>query len=244
MERHALTFDVRPGTEAAVDKILSDYPRPATAVDGSTRLLATSVFRWENHIVRVMDIEGDIRVAARHLAAEPAIQQTERALNPYLAEPRDLDDPAAAGRFFRTAAMVRVIHRVTHPDLLPDEPERSRRTRVALRYPVRPGQGEAVAGLLSAAKELPVRATRTRTAMASTTVFRRGDFVIRLAELAGDPEEGLAHLSRVISRAPSTPELNALMEPGCVLTDEEGCRAFLASARLILLTDRRAAEAA
>jgi len=242
MERHALTFEIRPGSEPEVDKILSDYPRPDTAVDATTRLLATSVFRWRNRIVRIMDVEGDIGVVARHLSAQPAIQETERALNPYLLEPRDLDDPASAGMFFRRAAMERAIHRVTRPELLPDEPQRSRRTRVALRYPVRAGQGAAVALLLSGAKELPVRAVRT--AMASTTVFRKDDFVVRLAELAGDPDEGLAHLSRAVSRAPTTPELNALMEPGCVLTDEAGCREFLASGRLVLLTDRRAREAA
>lgn len=240
MNRHALTFEIRPTTEAAVDEILSNYPRPSTRVSDETTMIATSVFRWRTRIVRVMDIDGDIGQVARHLVAEPAIQLTERALNPYLAAPRDLDDPAAVGRFFRLAAMEQITHRVTPPDLLPDGPERQHRTRIAVRYPVRQGQGEAVAKIMAQAAELPVRAEKT--SVASTTVFRRGDFVMHLAELAGDPGEGLAHLSRVLSCAPSTPELSALIEPGYQLTTEAGAREFLASAQLILLTSRQASE--
>ena len=87
MERHALLFRVKPGTEAAVAEILGAYRRPPTEIDADTRLLGTTVLMHDNVVVRTMEIEGALPRVAAHLARQPEIQAAERALNPYLVEP-------------------------------------------------------------------------------------------------------------------------------------------------------------
>lgn len=234
MERHALTFPVRPGTEQQARQVLSDYPRPATEIDGGARLLGTSVFFWRNHVMRVMDVDGPLPLVQRHLAAQPAIRRTEAALNPLLLEPRDLDDPAAARAFFGRAMMTRVIHRVTDPELLPAE---GPRIRIALRYPVRPGRGADVADVLKGGR--PLLGSASTTVLASTTVFRHGDLVVRVADFVGGLDEAAAHLGRTVIGAPTTPALTELLEPGWDLTTEAGFRRFFAEQRLELVTDRQ-----
>jgi len=230
-----LTFAVRPGTEQEARRILSEYPRPETEIDQETRLLGTSVFFWRNQVIRVMDVEGALPTVMRHLAAQPAIRQTEQALNPLLVEPRDLDDPAGARAFFARAMMKRVVHRVTAADLLPDVG--GGRSRVALRYPVRADMGDAVADVLGESRSLPVGG-HAGTVLANTTVFQHGDLVIRVAEFVGSLEQAAEHLGRTVVGAPGTPKLNELLEPGWDLTTETGFRRFFAEQRLDLVTDR------
>jgi hypothetical protein len=111
MQRHALLFTVRPGSEEAVAAVLEGYRRPPTEIDAETRLLGTTVLMHRNVVVRTMEIEGSIRKVAGHLARQPEIQAAERALNPYLEQPRDMSDPLSALGFFQRAAMKLVIHR-------------------------------------------------------------------------------------------------------------------------------------
>jgi hypothetical protein len=240
MDRHAITFPIRPGTEAEVRRILAGYRPPETRVDGTTRLLATSVFLWRSQVVRVMDIEGALPLVMRHLAADPAIRATEQALNPYLARPRDLTDPDAARAFFASAMMRRVAHRVTDPDQLPPGAGADR-ARVALRYPVRAGCGAQVAEILAGGQALPVQAAAS-TALASTTVFQQGDLIVRMAEFVGDVDEAGDHLGRKVSASPEMARLTTLLEPGYDLTTAEGFARFFAEQRLELITTRRAPE--
>jgi hypothetical protein len=220
--------------------VLSRYPRPETEIGDGARLLGTSVFFWRSQVLRVIDVDGPLPVVFRHLAAQPAIRRTEQALNPLLAEPRDLDDPAAAREFFGRAVMTRVIHRITAPELLAGAGPRA---RVALRYPVRPGGGEALAEVLAGGRPLPVGSPR-QTVLASTTVFRQGDFVVRVAEFVGGLEAAAEHLGRTVIGAPTTPALNALLEPGWDLGTEAGFARFFDEQRLTLVADRRAEEVA
>ena len=60
MERHALLFRVKPGTEEAVAEILAAYQRPPTEIDAETRLLGTTVLMHGNVVVRTMQIEGSL----------------------------------------------------------------------------------------------------------------------------------------------------------------------------------------
>jgi SchA/CurD like domain len=237
VERHALTFAVKPRTGREVRRILSDYPRPETEIDGGARLLGTTVFFWHDQVVRVMDVDGPLPVVMQHLAAQPAIRATEEALNPLLAEPRDLNDPAAARAFFMRAMMTRVIHRVTAPHLLAQP--RDGRQRIALRYPVRPGNGEKLTSVVTAGRPL---VAGDQTVLASTTVFRHGDLVVRFAEFVGELEEAGAHLGRTVVGAPTTPQLNELLEPGWDLGTTNGFRRFFHEQQLTLVTDRRADE--
>jgi hypothetical protein len=236
MERHALTFAVRPGTEQQAKQVLSGYPRPATEVDGGARLLGTSVFFWRNHVLRVMDVDGPLPLIMRHLATQPAIRETEAALNPLLAERRELGDPRAVRAFFASAMMTRVVHRVTEPRLLPAAG--GPRIRIALRYPVLPGRGGDVAEVLRGGRSL--LGSEQTTVLASTTVFRHGDLVVRVADFVGDLEQAAAHLGRTVIGRPTTAELTRLLEPGWDLTTEAGFQRFFADQRLTPVTDRQA----
>lgn len=237
-ERHALTFTVRPGTEQEARRILADYPRPDTEIDGDARLLGTSVFFWENRVLRVMDVEGPLPLVMRHLSTQPAIRQTEAALNPLLTQRRDLDDPSGAREFFARAMMTRIAHLVTDRDSLP--PGGGPRTRVALRYPVRPGGGDDVAKLL--AGEGALLGNATTTALASASVFRHEDFVVLVADLVGDldhtGDHAEDHLGRTVSGAPAAAGLSELLEPGWELTTPAGFQRLFAEQRLVLVTHR------
>ncbi|MGW9479525.1 SchA/CurD-like domain-containing protein [Saccharomonospora azurea] len=236
MERHALTFPVRPGSADAVRRVLSEYPRPQTHIGNGCRLLATSVFLWENHVVRVIDVEGPLPVVMRHLANDPAIRETEEKLNPLLVRPRDFSDPESVGWFFRRAMMTRVVHQEASPT--PRMP-RGKRTRVALRYPVRPGRGEAAARIFAWGQSLPLGAA-LRTGLAGTTVFRHGDFVVRVLDVEGDADEAIERLGPTVIGGPTAAALTELLEPGCNLATAAGRAKFLAEARLTLVTHREA----
>ena len=112
MERYALTFRCKPGTEAECAEILRKYDRPVPDIDEDTRLLSTTIFMHGNTIVRILDIEGDLIKAVKHLSTQPAIQQVEEQLTPFLEEERDMSTPEGAGAFFMKAMMTRVTHRV------------------------------------------------------------------------------------------------------------------------------------
>ena len=112
MERYALAFTVKPGTEQQVADILSGYGRPASEIDDTTRLLGTTVFMQGNLVVRVLDIDGELPAVMRHLAAQPEIQDAEEQLTPYLEQARDMSTPEGARSFFLNAMMSRVTHRV------------------------------------------------------------------------------------------------------------------------------------
>lgn len=233
MERHALTFTVRPGTEEPAREVLSGYPRPDTEIDGGARLLSTSVFFWHNRIMRVMDVDGPLPLIMRHLSAQPAIRQTEAALNPLLSQRRDLDSPTGARDFFTRAMMTSVIHRVTDPELLAPGGER---TRVALRYPVRQGRGADIAEVLAGGR--PMLGAAATTPLASTSVFRQDDFVVRVADFVGGLDAAAGHLGRTVVGAPGTSALTELLEPGWDLTTEAGFGRFFAEQRLTLVTHR------
>ncbi len=111
MNRYALTFRVRPGTEEAVRDLLATYDPPRLEIDEQTRLLGTAVFMKGNLVVRIMEIEGEFGRVAQHLAADPAVQAVERKLNDYLEEPIDPTDPNARRAFVVKRLMHTVLHR-------------------------------------------------------------------------------------------------------------------------------------
>lgn len=112
MERYALTFTCKPGTEDDVAELFRNYDRPVPYIDEETRLLSTSIFMHGNTIVRVLEVDGDLIKVIKHLSQQPAIQELEEALTPYLEEARDMSTPETAREFFMKAMMTRVTHRV------------------------------------------------------------------------------------------------------------------------------------
>ncbi|MEV5430806.1 SchA/CurD-like domain-containing protein [Streptomyces sp. NPDC052701] len=227
--RHALTFTVRPGSERAVAGILSDYAAPESRVDDTTRLVRTSLFLHGNRVVRAIEVRGDLLAALRHVAQQPEVRAVEEALNPHLEQYRDLDDPDSARVFFTRAALP-AVHHVTAQDAGAG----TAGERHALSYPARPGAGMRLAEVLARHDE--AAADDPRSPVLRSTIFQRGDVVVRLIDVRGgldaDPARsfGLADTGRVA-------ELTTLLDGAAA--GEDGLGRLLALVRMESLTDRR-----
>ncbi|MDG4763522.1 SchA/CurD-like domain-containing protein [Solwaraspora sp. WMMD406] len=77
------------------------------------------------------------------------------------------------------------------------------------------------------------------TTLARTTVFRRGDLVLRLAEVHGDPDEALDRVAAAAVRGGGADTLAELVTADENLRDAGGFRAFLERISVPVLTDRR-----
>jgi hypothetical protein len=223
MQRYALSFVVRLGSEHEVARILSSYGRPDTNVNPQTRLLRTSVFMHGNRVVHSMDIEGDMPTALRHLAIQPEVRAVENALNPHLVEQRDLDDPASAGAFFARSA----LPKVGNAEPVPDGVERH-----AVLVPVAVGRGTAVANALAGLGG-------NAPGVAGGTVFCRDDVVVWLLE--GDPvDDSLAVLARGATTDPAVAALTGTLALDADLRTEQGWQRLFTAGAMRMLTDRRA----
>ncbi|MDT0611609.1 SchA/CurD-like domain-containing protein [Streptomyces lancefieldiae] len=245
--RHALTFTVRPGSEDKVARLLSEYESPEAHVDDSTRLLRTSLFLHGNRVVRAVEVRGDLQAALRHVARQPGVRAVEEALNPYLEQDRDLRDPRSARRFFTRAAMP-AVHHVGSVDASGPRPR-----RVALFYPVRTGAGPELARLL--ARQDAAAAHAPDSPVLGATVFHRDDLVVRLVDVAGDPDDAPAFVLGLHGPAGAGDASGAtgtggvaraerLLDTAAVgvdgpLSDARALSALLARARMTPLTDRR-----
>ncbi|MDR3084552.1 MAG: antibiotic biosynthesis monooxygenase [Streptomyces sp.] len=237
VNRHAITFTVKPGSEQAVAKILANYAPPKARVDGTTRLCRTSLFMHGNRVVRCIEVEGDLLAALRHVAQQPEIRAVEQAINPYLEEERDFNDPEAVRIFFARAALP-AVHQVTADQECPEA------ERHALHYPARPGCGMELARLLAQQDE--EQAADPDSPVCNSTIFQRDDIVVRLIDVQGglDADPVLSLGRRDAERAA---ELTALLDGDAVGLDASASQSgdlvrFLRFAHMDLVTDRRAAE--
>jgi len=236
--RAGITFTVKPGSEQTVAKILADYAPPKARVDETTRLCRTSLFMHGNRVVRAIEVEGDLPVALRHVARQPEVRAVEEALNPYLEEERDFDDPEAARIFFARATLP-AVHQVTAAQECPEA------ERHALYYPARPGCGMQLARLLAQQDE--AQADDPDSPVCGSTIFQRDDIVVRLFDVRGgldaDPVRSLG-----LRDAEQVAELAALLDDGAAGLDASALKSgdlvrLLKSVRMDLVTDRLAAEA-
>ncbi|MEU7481931.1 SchA/CurD-like domain-containing protein [Lentzea sp. NPDC042327] len=166
MNRYALTFPVRPESEAAVAEILAGYAGPPPGRPQAARplLSRTSVFMVGPVVVRVVDITCPPGEAIRHLAVQPQIQAVEQRLRPHLVQDRDLSDDDGRRRFLAGSVMRLVASRDGSPGHLP---------RAAAFYRALPGRAGEVARLLASAGS---------DSDCGTTVFLRRDMVVHLVE--------------------------------------------------------------
>ncbi|GAA3061380.1 SchA/CurD-like domain-containing protein [Streptomyces glomeratus] len=236
--RHALTFTVKPGSEQAVARILADYAPPEARVDDTTRLCRTSLFMHGNRVVRAVEVEGDLSAALRHVARQPQVRAVEEAINPYLEQERDLNDPEAARLFFFTAA-VPAVHHVTTDGECPEA------VRHALYYPARPGRGMELARLL--AEQAEAAAKDPHCPVVRSTIFQRDDIVMRLVDVqsgpGGDPAHSLGRAdSAQAAKLMSLLDAEALGADGPTLESGDAGRLFKL-AHMELVTDRRSAHA-
>jgi hypothetical protein len=114
MQRFAIMFRVRAGTEEKVRDLLANYPPPSQVAADGTRLLSTSVFMKDGLVVRMIEIDGELPGLIRHISADPSIQNVERQLAEYLVDEdrRDASTPEGARAFFKRALMQHVTTRV------------------------------------------------------------------------------------------------------------------------------------
>ncbi|MFE2724741.1 SchA/CurD-like domain-containing protein [Kitasatospora sp. NPDC059327] len=229
--RHALTFTVKPGSEHEVARILSGYTSPKAEVDETTRLRRTSLFMHGNRVVRAVEVIGNLGDALRHVAMQPEVRAVEEAINPYLEEARQLGDPQAARAFFARAALP------AEHQAIAGSPASGRLHRHAVLYPVKPGDGAAVAALLGEHDNL---ATADPTGpVAASTVFHREDVVVRLVDLRVPAEaEPAAALGVAGEREAAV--LGRLLDlgPEGDLRSVAGLSAFLAARAMSPVTDR------
>jgi heme-degrading monooxygenase HmoA len=231
--RHALTFTVKPGSEKAVAKILAGYTSPAAQVDENTRLRRTSLFMHGNRVVRAIEVQGDLLAALRHVARQPEVREVEEAINPYLEQDRDLDDPNSARLFFTRAALP-AVHHVAGDGHYPADVRRH-----ALYYPAKEGCGMALAKLLAQQDE--TAADSPDSPISSSTIFQRDDIVVRLVDVSGrlDAQPALALGVTGSRKAAMLARLLAPSKDGAPTTDKEMTR-FLARSDMQLITDRSA----
>ncbi|MFI1000407.1 SchA/CurD-like domain-containing protein [Streptomyces galbus] len=232
--RHALTFTVKPGSEETVAKILADYASPDPRVDDTTRLCRTSLFLHGNRVVRAIEVRGDLLAALRHVARQPEVRAVEEAINPYLEQDRDLDDPDSARVFFTRAALP-AVHHVTV------EQEDPTAERHALFYPARPECGMRLAEELARHDE--AAADDPSSPVLSSTIFQRDDVVVRLLDVrVGVDDEGLGRCLG-LSGAARVRELTTLLDgPDAVGVQDGDAPRIVELARMRAVTDRRSPQ--
>ncbi|MGJ5830641.1 SchA/CurD-like domain-containing protein [Streptomyces ossamyceticus] len=233
--RHALTFTVKPGSEDVVAKILADYDPPEARVDATTSLCRTSLFMHGNRVVRAIEVRGDLLAALRHVARQPEVRAVEEAINPYLEQDRDLDDPESARLFFTRAALP-AVHHVTAGQ------ESGNAERRAYYYPAREGRGMRLAELL--ARQDAAAADDAHGPVLRSTIFHRDDVVVRLVDVRAGADTASGAVFGLPERGQAA-ELTALLDEGALGANgsapEEGAHASLVTAaHMRLVTDRRA----
>lgn len=186
-----------------------------------------------NRVVRAIEVQGDLLAALRHVAKQPEVREVEEAINPYLEQDRDLNDPNSARVFFTRAALPAVHH------VAADGQHSAELTRHALYYPAKEGCGMALARLL--AKQDEAAAQSPDSPIASSTIFQRDDIVVRLVDMTGklEAQPALALGMSGPRKAATLARLLAVGEEGVSETDKEMAR-FLKHSAMELITDRNA----
>jgi hypothetical protein len=178
-------------------------------------------------------VEGDLVAALRHVSRQPEVRAVEEAINPYLEQERDMKDPQSARIFFTRAALPAVHHVAAGPDA-------GSARREGLFLPARPGCGMRLAQLL--AEQDQRAADDPRSPVLGVAVYQRDDIVVRVVDVAGDPDAepaavlGLAEPS-VRAEVLQLLDTAALDAPDA-LGDDRALAELLTRARMRPLTDR------
>ncbi|MEC3894048.1 SchA/CurD-like domain-containing protein [Nocardiopsis sp. LDBS1602] len=245
--RHAVVQTVPRDHRARAEELASMSLWPPGWSDGRTRLTAYTAFIDGTRLVRVFDLEpmgSDVpqdaeaawsRFLASALAELDEVARAEAEALLLCGTGATTSSRAGTADALARASVPAFAGRITPLEALPGTGVRE---RALLRYPVLPGRGAQVQAALSGRPDLPVRAT-SRTALASTSLFREGDLVLRLVEVAGDLADGFAHLRATASRGPAAQDLVSHLREGFDLRTNEGFDRFLASGRLRRLAYER-----
>ncbi|MCX2923031.1 SchA/CurD-like domain-containing protein [Streptomyces sp. NEAU-W12] len=110
----AITYDIEPGYEKELTEIFGNFRRvPSSRVEDASgeqagTIVATAVFLRDDTLVRVIEYTGDLEAVARHMAAQPGVQEVERRLKPYLTRPRETDTVEGFVATFRRSLLTTV----------------------------------------------------------------------------------------------------------------------------------------
>ncbi len=112
----ALLYKMKPGFQEEVTKLFQESGRPDHEVrdeEGNVvgKLLTTMVFVGKEAAVRVIEVEGDVRVVAGHISRQDEVKAFEEGVEQFLSEPRDLSNPEGAREFFQRSGMQNVLIR-------------------------------------------------------------------------------------------------------------------------------------
>ncbi|MGY1434619.1 SchA/CurD-like domain-containing protein [Streptomyces reniochalinae] len=197
MPLDAVTYRVVPGHEEELAEVFSphNFSRVDSPVikDGSGEtvgmLLGTGLFVQGDTVVRVIhhDGAGAARIA-RHMSVQKGVHEAERAILPYLAEPRDTETPEGFREHFHRSLMtVLEQHSPT---------ERPAAGTVALRYPLRAGAGQELAAARATANEqASLRLSDQHPTIVRTALFLHGDILVRSVQYDGHPYDVVGYLA-------------------------------------------------
>ncbi|NUP33877.1 MAG: TcmI family type II polyketide cyclase [Streptomycetaceae bacterium] len=234
--RAALSFPVKPGSESKVAEILAAYDPPDPHVDASTTLHRTSVFLHGTQVVRAIEIQGDMRAALAHVARQPQVRAAEEALNPFLVEARDLDDPEAARQFFMSAALAEAFRGAS-----PDAAKAGTTHRAAFRYPVRRGAAEEAAKLL--AEHDKAALAEPDGLLLASSIYVRQDILVRVVDLR-EPVDADPAIALGVDRSGPAPLARLLdFDFDAGPAGDAGLARLRAACTMTPVTDRRAADA-
>src|SRR3954469_18529565 len=110
----AITYDIKPGYEKELAEIFGDFKRVRSSSvrdergESAGAIVATAVFLRDDTLVRVIEYTGDLEAVARHMAAQPGVQEGERKLKPYLTRPRETDTVEGFVATFRRSLLTTV----------------------------------------------------------------------------------------------------------------------------------------
>ena len=96
---------------AEAEEIIKGGGDPPPQAATTTRLLSTTVFRKDNIVIRMFEIDGDINEAIEHMVKAAELTDAGKGLAPYLQEGHDLTNTEGLRAFFRNQMMELVTHR-------------------------------------------------------------------------------------------------------------------------------------
>jgi hypothetical protein len=110
-KRYAILYPIKPGMGAQAEPIIKGGGDPPPQAATSTRLLATTVFRKDDIVVRMFEIEGDINEAIEHMVKAAELSDAGKGLAPFLQEGFDLTTADGLRAFFSDQLMEVVTDR-------------------------------------------------------------------------------------------------------------------------------------
>jgi hypothetical protein len=111
----------------------------------------------------------------------------------------------------------------------------------ALRYPIRPGMADIAEQVFRTSGDPPLTMGGTR--LLRTTVYRRGEDLVRVFAIEGDVEELVEGLARSVEVHDVGRRMSRLFEGSYDFTDPDGLRAFFRDNLMATIDPRPAAEA-